>query len=102
MPKTTTKKPTARTTTATKAKKTTTRKKTVAASVKAPGTVSFRLCDEQQPFMTTKPSIQSLYWLIIGVLALVFVAWAMVLTAQVQAIYDTIIVSDSTSYTVTK
>lgn len=99
MPKTT-KKPTTSRTTA--AKKPTAHKKTVAKAAKAPVVRSFRLCPEPQPFMSTSPTVQSIYWLIIGVLVLVFVAWAMALTAQVQAIYDTVMVSETSSYTITK
>lgn len=99
MPKTTKKPATSATA---KVKKPTTHKKTATKAVKATDVRSFRLSREPQAFMTTTPSIQSLYWLIIGVLALVFVAWALYLTAQVQAIYDTVMMTDTSSYTIKK
>jgi hypothetical protein len=95
MPKTT-KKAAARTTTA--KKPTTHKKKTAAKAVKAPVLRSFRLSRDPQPFMTSTPSIQSLYWAIIGALVLAFVAWAMFLTAQIQAIYDSVMTADTSSY----
>lgn len=87
MPKTT-KKTVAQSTT--KAKKPVTHKKAATKHAKAEGPRSFRLYTETKPFLTPLPTVQSFYWLIIGVLVLLLAGWAMYLTVQIQGIYDTI------------
>lgn len=41
-------------------------------------------------FWSINPTINTVYWLIIGVCAVVFIVWILVLTARIQAIYDDI------------
>lgn len=51
---------------------------------------SFRLEKQREPFMQTSPTIQSLYWLILGIVVVAFAVWIYTLQAQVQDIYDQI------------
>lgn len=71
--------------------------KKVVQTTKAPEMRSFHPYKEPTNFLTTKPSIQSVYWFIIGVVVLALIGWVMALTVQIQSIYDAIELSDSTS-----
>lgn len=51
---------------------------------------SFKLSPQDRPFLTFSPSVQTLYWTVIGVLAIVFTTWIMTLQAQIYEIYDSI------------
>lgn len=51
---------------------------------------SFRLSKSETPFMTFNPNVQSLYWVILGAVAIAFTMWIMQLQADLQAAYDQI------------
>jgi hypothetical protein len=51
---------------------------------------SFRQTAEPTPFLTFKPTIQSVYWLVLGIVVVALGAWVMYLNVQVQEIYDQI------------
>lgn len=91
----TTKKPAAKSKVATKAKKPVAHKKTAATHAAASEVRSFKLCSEPKPFMTPSLSVQTFYWIVIGVLVLLLATWAITLTVQIQAIYDNIGTSDT-------
>jgi hypothetical protein len=97
---TTTKKSASRSTTTAKAKKPVAHKKSAVKHAKKAELRSFRLYRESKPFLSASPSIQSFYWMVIGVLVLVLVGWVMYLTVQIQGIYDNISTTDSTTPTV--
>lgn len=45
---------------------------------------------EEQSFMTFRLTRQTLYWLVLGVIVILFTMWIMKLQADVQSIYDQI------------
>lgn len=51
---------------------------------------SFQITKSDVPFMTMKPSIQTLYWVILGVVVVFFTVWILKLQADIQAVYDSI------------
>ncbi len=59
-------------------------------SSKAPAVQSLRLTKSQTPFLTVKPSIQSVYWIILGVVVIGFAVWILKLQADIDSIYDSI------------
>lgn len=91
---TTTKKPTAKSKASVKAKKPVTHKKATA-SAKSHEVRSFQLSPETKPFLTPAPSVQTFYWIVIGVLVLLLGAWVMYLTVQIQTIYDNVGTADT-------
>lgn len=66
------------------AKKRTVRAKKVAAMR------SFRVSKPETPFFTLSFTRQSLYWLVIGVITIVFTLWILKLQSDIEAIYDSI------------
>lgn len=84
--------------TATKRKPTTTArkapvKKTVAKprskkSTKPVAVKSFRLEPETEPFMATRFTAQTAYWLVLGIFVVAFSVWISYLNAQIQDLYD--------------
>lgn len=68
-----------------------TTKKTAASKAKKQASVrSFRPTRSQQPFMSFQPSRQTLYWLILSAIVLVFGMWIITLQVQIQDIYNSI------------
>jgi hypothetical protein len=51
---------------------------------------SFRVSKPEQPFMTFNLTRQTVYWLVLGAVVVVFALWITKLQADVQSIYDTI------------
>lgn len=51
---------------------------------------SFQITKSDVPFMTMKPSIQTLYWVILGIVVVFFTVWILKLQADIQAVYDSI------------
>lgn len=49
---------------------------------------SFKLAANPKDFFTFQPTIQTVYWLIIGGLVIALAAWALTLQLQILAIYD--------------
>lgn len=95
---TATKKPTPRATKVTsKSKAAVARKKTVTKKAQTSKMRSFMPCNDPVKFMTTTPSVQAFYWIIIGVIVLILVSWTMYLTIQIQDLYDAIELSNVTS-----
>lgn len=92
---TTTKKSTAKSKASVKAKKPVTHKKATTASAKSHEVRSFQLSPETKPFLTPAPSVQTFYWIVIGVLVLLLGAWVMYLTVQIQTIYDNVGTADT-------
>lgn len=73
------------------AKKAAARPRTTAVRVsKKQSMKSFKLAPQETPFMTISPTVQTLYWTVIGVIAIVFTTWIMTLQAQIHTIYDSI------------
>lgn len=58
---------------------------------------SFKLAPQDTPFMSMTPTVQTVYWTVIGVIAIVFTTWIMTLQAQIHAIYDSIDVNNANS-----
>lgn len=56
---------------------------------------SFAVCSEPTPFLTFRPSVQTFYWLILGVFVVSFGAWVILLTVKVQNIYDQIEINNT-------
>lgn len=73
------------------AKKASTKPRTTSARVSKANTVkSFKVAPEKETFISLKPSVQTLYWLVIGVFAILFTLWLVSLQAQIYEIYDSI------------
>lgn len=51
---------------------------------------SLRLEKDQDNFMDTKLSNQSLYWIVLGIAVIAFAVWILKVQADVQGIYDKI------------
>lgn len=49
------------------------------------------------PFMQTRMTMQSVYWMIFGVVAIAFAIWIYTLDARIREIYDTV---DTNSYSI--
>ena len=64
--------------------------RTTKKSVKKSEPSSFKQSSEATPFMTFKPTIQTVYWLILGIVVIALGAWVMYLNGKVQDIYDQI------------
>lgn len=45
---------------------------------------------EEQEFMTFRLTKQTVYWLILGVVVVLFAGWTMMLQADIQSLYDQI------------
>ena len=87
------------------AKKTTT-KRVVASSKKAPKAVKSlvpRLESEspEAKFLSFNPTIQTLYWVVIGVICICFTLWIAKLQSDINAIYDSIDATQSSVYSTT-
>lgn len=65
-------------------------KKTKVSVKKTQSLQSFRLSPQTTPFMSFKPSIQTVYWLILSLSVLGLGLWVINLSLQVQALYDRI------------
>lgn len=82
-------------TTRSKKAPTTTKKRVTRSKTKATTVKSFRPAKAQSNFFVFQPSIQTVYWLIIGVLVVALAAWTLSLQIQITEIYDSI---DATSH----
>jgi hypothetical protein len=51
---------------------------------------SFRRAKPAQPFMTFKPGVQTIYWVILATLVVGLSLWVAVITVRVQQLYDQI------------
>ncbi len=51
---------------------------------------TLRPCKPALPFLSTKPTHQTLYWLIVAVLVLVLGAWFVNLQVKINSVYDKI------------
>jgi len=71
-------------------KKTTKKPVRKAASKTSAREVSFRPSRDDSQFMTLKLTRQTLYWLVIGVMAVVFTLWILKLQSDINNIYDNI------------
>ncbi len=58
-------------------------------------TESFKLTRNDRPFLSFNPTIQTVYWIILGVIVIAFTAWIMKLQADINTIYDQIDTNDS-------
>jgi hypothetical protein len=73
------------------AKKATARPRSTSVRVsKKPQMQSFKLSPDVRPFVTLTPTVQTLYWTVIGILAIIFTTWLMSLQAQIHNIYDNV------------
>jgi hypothetical protein len=77
-------------------KTTVTRKKSVA-SKKSGLSTQVGLKAETAPFMTFKPTSQTLYWIVLGLVVIAFTMWLMNLQDSVQSLYDEVDASNATS-----
>lgn len=100
-PATTAKAASAKKSTATKtvaSKKTAPKKKSApTAQQQAAELRSFRVSKQTQPFMTFKATRETLYWLVLGVVIILFTVWIMKLQNDISYIYDQIEVSAAAS-----
>ena len=77
-------------------KKATTRKAptkqatTVRRSKATPAYQSFKLSSDPQKFMSTTLTIQTLYWVILSLVVLLFGLWMIDTNARIQELYDSI------------
>ncbi|HRJ06352.1 MAG TPA: hypothetical protein PK096_04800 [Candidatus Saccharibacteria bacterium] len=62
--------------------------------------VLFGLQPEQEKFMTFRVNLQTLYWLILGGVVLLFSMWILQLQSDVQKIYDQIDINTAEGNTV--
>jgi hypothetical protein len=92
---TTAKKPAAKSKATTATKKPAVHKKATAAHAKHQSVRSFQLSPETKPFLTPAVSVQTFYWVVIGVLVLLLASWSMYLTVQIQGIYDNVTATDT-------
>jgi len=60
---------------------------------------SFKLATDTPRFMSFQPTVQTLYWLIIGALVVALAAWALSLQLQILSVYNQI---DSNSEAITQ
>lgn len=82
------KKPAAKSTTKTAVKPAA--KKTASKAAAAQSTQSFRLAPNTANFFAFRPSIQTVYWLVLSGVVLALGVWVILLSARVQSIYDQI------------
>lgn len=87
-PKKTTTRKTSATKKATTAKSRPAAKRTV--NPKKPTVRSFRRSAEVEPFMTVKLTRQTVYWLIISVVAVAFAVWVLKLQSDINELYSQI------------
>jgi len=80
-------------------KKRTTTKASTAKRTKAKRSAAkpFALQTEERPFMSFQPTVQSLYWIILGIVVIAFTVWIMKLQSDIQAIYDNIDMNSDTT-----
>ena len=74
-------------------------KKSNSKAAKSNSVQPFRLQPETEPFMTFRLNRQTLYWVIIGAVALLFAAWIMKLQSDIQTVYDRIDIQNAQDYT---
>ena len=67
-------------------------------AVKPTKMASFRLAKSNESFMQFSPSVQSLYWIVLGVVIILFAMWVMKLQADISNIYDRIDANDTNTY----
>ena len=94
--KATSKKPTTSKTVAKSATKKAPAKKTAAAA----SPQSFRVTRAQKPFMTLAFTRESVYWLILGVVVILFTLWIMKIQNDISYLYDQIEMNSALSETV--
>ena len=63
-------------------------KSTKHSSKNVPKMTSFHLAKADQPFMTFKITVQTVYWLILSGVVLLLGIWMIIINQRVQAIYD--------------
>ncbi len=80
----------AKSTPARKTRATSTRSRTKTTRSKAPQMQSFRVSKQQEPFMSMKITVQTLYWLILAGAVLLLGLWVLNIHNKVQNIYDEI------------
>lgn len=80
----------------TKKKSTVKRSKTQSSS--ALGTV--RLQPETKPFMTFQLTKETIYWVVLGAVVILFTIWLMRLQMDIQSLYDDIDASNMSSETI--
>lgn len=81
-------------------KKSPTKKPTRAASARAKQTtttVKNKKTAKKREFMSFTPTLETLYWLVLGVIIIVFTIWIMDLQANIQGIYDQININNADS-----
>lgn len=88
----TTKKKTATAKVTKTAKKSVPRKKALVkkSSTKSQTVKSFRVSRPETPFLTFSLTRQTAYWLVLGLIVVVFALWITKLQADIQSIYDSI------------
>lgn len=69
-------------------KKTTTVRMSKAKRTAKPNLIGLQA--EDQPFMTFRASKETFYWIVLGLVVILFAAWIMHLQADIQSIYDNI------------
>jgi len=56
---------------------------------------SFKLSRNDRPFLSFNPTIQTVYWIILGIVVIAFTAWIMKLQSDISMIYDQIDANES-------
>ena len=72
------------------AKKAVARKTPVSKKQKKTDYESFQLANEAEDFMTVRLNMQTIYWLILGVISIAFAWYTMSLTMSINDLYDQI------------
>lgn len=62
---------------------------------------SFHVAHQSTPFMSARPTRQTLYWLVICAVVIVFTLWILKLQSDIQAIYDSIDADNANSVIMT-
>lgn len=81
-------------------KKSPTKKPARAASARAKQTkttVKNKKATQKREFMSFTPTLETLYWLVLGVIIIIFTIWIMNLQANIQNIYDQININNADS-----
>ncbi|HEU0266007.1 MAG TPA: hypothetical protein VFQ70_00065, partial [Candidatus Saccharimonadaceae bacterium] len=56
---------------------------------------------ETQTFLTVRPSIETIYWIVLGVVVIALVAWVLRLTTQIDNLYNQVEINDASSNVMT-
>lgn len=84
------------------------KKKPVAkkAATKRPAThrkaAPVRAAQTQSSFMAVRPSIETVYWIVLGAVVIALAAWVLHLTTQIDNLYNQVEINDASNAVVTQ